>query len=454
MKVLKFGGTSVGSAKNINKVIDILKNYSKDDSIICIVSAVGGITDKLIHVANLALLKDLSYKDSFMTIKKIHEDIITELIPNKNKIVLKAVEDKLHELESLLDGIYLINELSPKTSDKLVSYGELLSSFIIAETMRSRGLEVVRKNSQDLVVTNSSFTKAEVDFALTNKNIRDYFKKSNQSITILPGFISKSKLGEITTLGRGGSDTTAVALAAALDAEHCQIWTDVAGVYSGHPGMVPDAPLIPELNFEEMLALADSGAQVLKASAVELAKRNGVEIGVGSSFSRQMGSRICDKDLDRDRVTGVALEEEVVLMTLANTRPGSNFALIAKLAAHGLAVKSIWERRDECGLFFSESDLAEAGFLIEDHYGDQPSVCLSVNRDLALLSVVGAGIGFGTDIMVRTLEVFAQMEIQPEHYFSSEMRMSFAIERQRAAEAVSRIHEVLIGEEQQLATSS
>ncbi len=118
-------------------------------------------------------------------------DIITELIPSKNETVLNAVNDKLNELNSLLDGIYLINELSPKTSDKLVSFGELLSSYIISETMKSRGLNTERKNSQELVVTDSNFTKAEVDYALTNKNIRDYFNKANQQITILPGFISK-----------------------------------------------------------------------------------------------------------------------------------------------------------------------------------------------------------------------------------------------------------------------
>ena len=189
MKVLKFGGTSVGSAKNINNVINILTNYSESDSIICVVSAVGGITDKLLNVANLALNKDDNYKIEFEAIKQKHFDIINELIPNKNETVLTNVDNKLNELNSLLDGIYLINELSPKTSDKLVSYGELLSSYIIAETMKSRGLNTERKNSQELVVTDSNFTKAEVDYTLTNKNIRDYFNKANQRITILPGFI-------------------------------------------------------------------------------------------------------------------------------------------------------------------------------------------------------------------------------------------------------------------------
>ena len=132
MKVLKFGGTSVGSSKNINSVIDILNNYSKTDTVVCVVSAVGGITDKLLTAGELAKNKNNGFNDAFETIKNIHLSIVKELIPTNNESVIGYVNEKLAELKSLLDGIYLINELSPKTSDKLVSFGELLSSFIIA----------------------------------------------------------------------------------------------------------------------------------------------------------------------------------------------------------------------------------------------------------------------------------------------------------------------------------
>ncbi|MGE5944037.1 MAG: bifunctional aspartate kinase/homoserine dehydrogenase I, partial [Flavobacteriales bacterium] len=235
MKVLKFGGTSVGSAKNINNVINILDNHSKDDSIICTVSAVGGITDKLLLAGKQAQNKDAEYKATFEIIKNIHFDIINELNPNNGKDLKEHVETDLNALKSLLDGIYLINELSPKTSDKLVSFGELLSSFIIAETMKHRGMSVVCKNSQELIITNSNFTKAEVNYSITNKNIQDYFNNASQKITIIPGFISKSQLGEQTTLGRGGSDFTAAIVAAALKVEQLEIWTDVSGMFTTNP---------------------------------------------------------------------------------------------------------------------------------------------------------------------------------------------------------------------------
>ena len=165
MKVLKFGGTSVGSAKNINSVIDILTGYSQKDTIICVVSAVGGITDKLLLAGKLAQSKDTRFKETFSTIKDIHLNIINELNPSHADSIIAYTETRLGELKNLLDGIYLINELSPKTSDKLVSFGELLSSYIISETIKNRSLSVDRKNSQELIITNSNSLKRKLIIA-------------------------------------------------------------------------------------------------------------------------------------------------------------------------------------------------------------------------------------------------------------------------------------------------
>src|SRR5690606_23219514 len=256
MKVLKFGGTSVGSAKSINNVIDILENYSKNDSIICAGSAVGGITDKLLLAGKQAQNKDAEYNATFNLIKDIHFNIINELNPSDGKSIREQVEADLNALKNLLDGIYLINELSPKTSDKLVSFGELLSSFIIAETMNQRGMSVARKNSQKLIVTNSNFTKAEVNFAITNKNIQDYFNSASQRITIIPGFIAKSQAGEQTTMGRGGSDYTAAIVAAALNVQQLEIWTDVSGMYTTNPKLVKQAYPIEKISYQEAMELS------------------------------------------------------------------------------------------------------------------------------------------------------------------------------------------------------
>jgi len=269
MKVLKFGGTSVGSAKNINKVISILNNYAERDSIICVVSAVGGITDKLIVVGELAVSKNENYIEGFEAIKQIHIDIINELIPTQNNSVLIQVDEKLQALKSLLNGIYLINEISPKTTDKLLSFGELLSSFIISETMKIRGANSALKNSQELITTNSNFTKADIDYSITNAKIRDYFSSANQKITILPGFISKSIAGEQTTLGRGGSDFTAAVIAAALKVEQLEIWTDVSGMFTANPKVVKQAFPIKTISYQEAMELSHFGAKVLYPPTVQ-----------------------------------------------------------------------------------------------------------------------------------------------------------------------------------------
>jgi aspartokinase/homoserine dehydrogenase 1 len=203
--------------------------------VICVVSAVGGITDKLLKAGELAQSKHQNYKSAFDAISDKHHAILSELIPSKNEAIATHLKTKLQELRNLLDGIFLINELSPKTSDKLVSFGELLSAYIIAETMKSRGMDCALKNSQELIVTNSNFTKAEVQYQQTNNNITSYFSEEKQQITMLPGFISKSIQGEITTLGRGGSDFTAAIVAAALHVNSLEIWTDVNGMYTSNP---------------------------------------------------------------------------------------------------------------------------------------------------------------------------------------------------------------------------
>ena len=264
MKILKFGGTSVGSAKNIIKVIEIVKNQSQNSDIAVIVSAVGGITDKLLNSANKAVAKDSTYKEIFNQIKSIHLDIIDELINTKSNTKIKeGINTKLDELEKLLEGIYLINELSPKTTDKLLSYGEQMSSYIIAVAMKLNAIDVKLKNSQELLITDTNYTNASVNFKITNNNIKSYFETNSHSVTLLPGFISRSENGETTTLGRGGSDYTAAIIASAIEAEELQIWTDVSGMFTTNPKLVKQAKPISHISYQEAVELSHFGAKVL-----------------------------------------------------------------------------------------------------------------------------------------------------------------------------------------------
>lgn len=318
MKVLKFGGTSVGSSKNINNVINILENTSKNSAVACVVSAVGGITDKLLLAGKKAQNKEADFTDVFNTIKQTHIAIVNELIPENNEAVIAYVETQLSALKNLLDGIFLINELSPKTSDKLVSFGELLSSFIIAETMKSRGLSAERKNSQELVITNANFTKAEVNYKITNKNIQDYFKAASQKITILPGFVSKSVNGEQTTLGRGGSDFTAAIIAAALKVEQLEIWTDVSGMFTTNPKMVKQAYPISEISYQEAMELSHFGAKVLYPPTVQPVLNLEIPIHIKNTLEpNAIGTIISNKATNgANPVKGISNIGNIALLTL------------------------------------------------------------------------------------------------------------------------------------------
>ena len=455
MKVLKFGGTSVGSAKNINNVINILTNYSESDSIICVVSAVGGITDKLLNVANLALNKDDNYKIEFEAIKQKHFDIINELIPNKNETVLTNVDNKLNELNSLLDGIYLINELSPKTSDQLVSYGELLSSYIIAETMKSRGLNTERKNSQELVVTDSNFTKAEVDYTLTNKNIRDYFNKANQRITILPGFISKSKLGEITTLGRGGSDFTAAIVAAALKVDQLEIWTDVSGMFTTNPKMVKQAIPIKFLSYQEAMELSHFGAKVLYPPTVQPVLDLKIPIHIKNTLHPEDSGTIISEKSNGEFHTakGISNISNIALLTLQGNGmigiPGFSKRLFETLAQEKINIILITQASSEHSICFgidaNDADLAKTA--IDNAFENEISLNkidpLIVETDLSIIALVGDNMKNHQGISGKMFSALGKnnINIRAIAQGASEKNISAVIAEKDVKKALNTLHE-------------
>ncbi|TNJ41695.1 bifunctional aspartate kinase/homoserine dehydrogenase I [Tamlana fucoidanivorans] len=401
MKVLKFGGTSVGSSKNINNVINILENYSKTGPLACVVSAVGGITDKLLLAGKQAQNKDQQFLETFQLIKDKHFSIIQELNPVNNQEILGYVERQLEALKSLLEGIYLINELSPKTSDKLVSYGELLSSFLIAETIKNRGLSADRKNAQELVVTNSNFTKAEVDYQITNKNIQDYFSSAKQTITILPGFIARSKSGEQTTLGRGGSDFTAAIIAAALKVDQLEIWTDVSGMYTTNPKLVKQAYPIEKISYQEAMELSHFGAKVLYPPTVQPVLNLNIPIHIKNTLApNEAGTVISNEDSDANGpVKGISNINNIALLTLEGSGmvgiPGFSKRLFETLSQEKINVIMITQASSEHSicLGIEEKDAENAKVAIDAIFENEIALNkiepLIVETGLSMIALVG-----------------------------------------------------------------
>ncbi|WP_303317564.1 bifunctional aspartate kinase/homoserine dehydrogenase I [Flavivirga abyssicola] len=455
MKVLKFGGTSVGSAKNINNVIDILTGYSQKDSIICVVSAVGGITDKLLLAGKQAQNKDTSFKDTFNTIKDIHLNIINELNPNHASSIIAYTETRLEELKNLLEGIYLINELSPKTSDKLVSFGELLSSYMISETMKNRGFSADRKNSQELIVTNSNFTKAEVEYNLTDKNIVDYFKTATQQITILPGFVSKSIAGEQTTLGRGGSDFTAAIVAAALKVEQLEIWTDVSGMYTTNPKLVKQAYPIEKISYQEAMELSHFGAKVLYPPTVQPVLDLEIPIHIKNTLEpNAVGTIISNEETSAvSPVKGISNIGNIALLTLEGSGmvgiPGFSKRLFETLSQEKINIILITQASSEHSicLGIEEKDAEMAKQAIDTAFENEIALNkinpIIVETNLSIVALVGDNMKNHQGISGKMFSTLGKnnINIRAIAQGASEKNISAVISENDVKKALNTLHE-------------
>ncbi len=455
MLVLKFGGTSVGSAENINKVIAILDKKSKNNKIVCVVSAIGGITDKLIKAGTLAQNKNETYLSIFRDIKSIHVNIIDELIPDKSDSIADHLESKFNGLKSLLDGIYLINELSPKTTDKLLSYGELLSSYLITRTMQYRKMDAELKNSQDLIVTNSNFTKAEVNYQLTNEKITNYFKSVRQSITILPGFIAKSTLGELTTLGRGGSDFTAAIVAAALNVEKLEIWTDVSGMYTANPKLVKQAYPIESLSYQEAMELSHFGAKVLYPPTVQPVLNLNIPIHIKNTSNPEVvGTIISQRGNGKTSpAKGISNINNIALLTLQGSGmigiPGFSKRLFETLATEKINVILITQSSSEHSICFGidDKDAENAKTAIDTAFENEISLRkidpILVERELAIIALVGDNMKNHQGVSGRMFSSLGKnnINIRAIAQGASERNISAVIKENDVKKALNTLHE-------------
>ncbi len=457
MKVLKFGGTSVGSAKNINKVIGILKQQSQNTPIAVVVSAVGGITDKLLTAANQAMDKQSSYKETFNDIMNQHLSIIDSLITKSSQNTAKeVVSTKLTHLEQLLDGLYLINELSPKTTDKLLSFGELLSSYIINEALISNGLDSVLKNSQEIIVTDKTFTNASINFTKTNKNITTFFSNNSKSITILPGFISKSQDGEITTLGRGGSDYTASIIAAALDVEELQIWTDVSGMFTTNPKLVKQAQPIQKLSYQEAVELSHFGAKVLYPPTVQPVLDKNIPITIKNTLAPEdCGTSITNQIINGKNlaVKGISNISNIALLTLQGNGmvgvPGFSKRLFETLSQEKISVILITQASSEhsicIGIAENDADIAKTAidFTFENEISLHKIDPILVEKELAIIAVVGDNMKNHQGISGKMFSTLGKnnVNIRAIAQGASERNISAVIAKNDVKKALNTLHE-------------
>ncbi|MEO6894162.1 MAG: aspartate kinase, partial [Ginsengibacter sp.] len=254
MRVLKFGGSSVANAENINKIVAILEDRLKNEKLIVVVSALGGTTDALLNSVILASEGKEEYKDQLHFIENRHLELTKQLIPvAQQSRVLSLVKQHCNDIEDICNGVFLLQELTSRTKDRIMSYGELLSSHIISSKFESIGFKNKWIDARNIIITNSNYENAVVNFEISNPKIKACFIDAADSFFLVPGFIASDIKGITTTLGRGGSDYTASIIAAAVDASALEIWTDVSGMMTADPRLVSHAKIIPKVLYREAM---------------------------------------------------------------------------------------------------------------------------------------------------------------------------------------------------------
>lgn len=359
MKVLKFGGSSVANAQNINRCIDIILNKNHPTTVV--VSALSGVTDLLQSAAEKATSQDQEYLSDFKKISDLHLSTVRGLIPiGQQAGILSNVIVRLNELEVLLQGCYFLQEFSPRIKDLICSFGERLSSFIIQQALVAKGKDCVLASGVDLIRTNNKFGKAVVDFDKTNELIVKYFQENKHQVTIVSGFVAQSDKGQITTLGRGGSDYTATIIAAALDLPEIEIWTDVSGIYTANPKVVPQAKIVEHITFQEAMELSHFGAKVLYPSALAPIVAKDIKLYVRNTFEPQApGSLVSTQgSTDPNPVRGITNIDNLALLTLEG--PGM------------VGVAGISKR------LFEELSLAEINVIFITQASSEHSICFAI----------------------------------------------------------------------------
>ena len=352
MIVSKFGGTSVGSAKNIKKVIKIVAGKNK--KIAVIVSALGGVTNLLIKASELAVQGNKDYLNILKIVQEKHITAIDELLDDNNQNYCNDfVMQHLNKLKDTFNGVFLLNDLSDKSASKIASIGEILSSFIIAETMKQQGLNVRLKDSRELIKTNSDYSNAVIKYQDTYENIHSFFLNNDKDIVILPGFIASDDNGETTTLGRGGSDFTAAIVANAVNADILEIWTDVSGMFTANPKLVKQAIPIQQISYQEAMELSHFGAKVLYPPTIQPVLDKNIPIVIKNTLAPdEVGTLITENNNgNRSTVKGISHIDNIALLTLEGNGmvgvPGISKRLFEALAQKNINIKFITQASSE-----------------------------------------------------------------------------------------------------------
>lgn len=454
MKVLKFGGTSVGTVDSLHNVKKIVE--SLDEPAVVVVSALGGLTDKLIATANMAASGNDDYRKEMDAIRDRHFNVIEGVVADESKKIecYRQVRPLLDELHRLYDGVRLIQDLPEKTLDSIVSYGERISSVIVAAMVEGSS----HIDSTKIVKTEKWFGKNIADTKLTTKNITDNFHPSSGNPIIAGGFISTDRdTLEITNLGRGGSDFTAALIAAALDASVLEIWTDVDGFMTSDPRIIDDARIIPLMSFVESMELCSFGAKVIYPPTIYPVFHKNIPIKILNTFNPEAPGTLI-KDLTQkeisasEHVRGLSALKDITLFTIKGDYV-KNVAATSSRAYNALARKGISiflvSPTDDDGVFsfaLRTADKEKAQKFISEEFAPEISdgLILSIESEenLSIVAIVGDNIRKAGLISPRINNTLQRAGIEPKASSegASKTTVTFVVERDATDNALRLIH--------------
>ncbi len=456
MNVLKFGGTSVANAQNINLVLDIVGQTCKKDQLVVVVSAFSGVTDLLVLAASNAAAKDKNYKEIVSQIEKKHKDAIEQLISlSEQSELIDSINSNINHLKTLLDGCYLLGELSNRTSDTILSFGELLSSQIIAKALQQKIKHSDYKDSREVIKTNNHFGKAIVNFELTNKLIADFFKSTSNTVTVMPGFIASSEDGNTTTLGRGGSDYTAAIVAGALNASQLEIWTDVNGMFTANPKIVKQAQPIETISYQEAMELSHFGAKVLYPPTIQPVLKKNIPILIKNTFEPEAaGTLITSTVSDKENpIKGISHIDKIALLTLEGSGmigvSGSSKRLFEVLSQEGINVIFITQASSEhsicIGILNSDANKAEVSInrAFELEIAQNKIDPCIVEKDLCIVALVGESMKNHQGLSGKMFSTLGKnnVNIRAIAQGASERNISVVINERDVKKALNTLHE-------------
>lgn len=451
MHVLKFGGTSVGSIASIKNVKNIVE--SRKEPVIVVVSALGGITDRLIATANKAAAGDEVWKEEFLFVRQRHFDVVEGLLDGEDLATIKVyITETLEELYNIYRGIFLIGELSPKTLCTVVSYGERISSRIVATVIN----DAKWVDSREIIKTIKVFDKNVCDFEATNPNILKEFNQ-HTGITVMGGFISRdSKTGEVTNLGRGGSDYTAAIVAAALEAEMLEIWTDVDGFMTADPRVINTAYVIPELSFVEAMELCNFGAKVIYPPTIFPVYHKNIPIVIKNTFNPSAPGTLIHSNpahVSGKVIKGISSINDTALVTISGLGMvgviGVNKRIFSTLADQGISVFLVSQASSENSstIGVKNNDAERAVAILKREFDKELKMgeinTITAEHDLATVAIVGERMKQTPGIAGKLFRILGQngINVIACAQGASETNISFVTTQESLRKAINVIHD-------------